>query len=53
MDAYNPETDFGERMLFNLGNRKSILANLPEDEKSFPVATWLKGVLKEGIGQSI
>ena len=31
---------------FKLGPRKSALANLPEDESRFPVATWLKRLLK-------
>jgi predicted ATPase len=32
-----------------LGPRKSTLANLPEDETKFPVATWLKRLLAEGV----
>jgi predicted ATPase len=35
--------------LFRLGPAKSALANLPEDEQKFPVATWAKRVLMEGI----
>lgn len=34
---------------FKLGPKKSTLSNLPEDESRFPVATWLKGLLSEGI----
>lgn len=34
---------------FKLGPRRSALANLPEDESKFPVATWLKGLLSEGV----
>ena len=34
---------------FRLGDQKSALANLPEDEKMFPVATWAKRMLMEGI----
>lgn len=34
-----------------LGPRKSALANLPEDENKFPVATWFKGMLMEGVQQ--
>ncbi|MCL4210657.1 MAG: AAA family ATPase [Phycisphaeraceae bacterium] len=34
---------------FRLGPAKSALANLPEDEDRFPVATWVKRVLMEGI----
>lgn len=35
-----------------LGPRKSALGNLPEDETKFPVSTWLKTLLAEGV-QSI
>ncbi len=34
---------------FKLGSRRSALANLPEDESKFPVATWLKGLLLGGV----
>lgn len=34
---------------FKLGPRKSTLANLPEDESKFPVSTWLKQFLTEGV----
>lgn len=34
---------------FRLGEQKSALAILPEDEKLFPVATWVKRTLMEGI----
>ena len=34
---------------FRLGPRKSALANLPEDEDRFPVATWVKRSLTEGV----
>ena len=34
---------------FKLGPRKSALGNLPADEKSFPVATWFREHLVEGI----
>ncbi|HSG72842.1 MAG TPA: AAA family ATPase, partial [Planctomycetaceae bacterium] len=33
---------------YKLGPRRSALANLPEDESSFPVATWIKELLTEG-----
>ena len=36
---------------FRLGPRKSTLGNLPSDETSFPVTTWLKGMLSEGVQQ--
>ena len=34
---------------FRSGPQKLALANLPEDEDRFPVATWVKRVLMEGI----
>jgi predicted ATPase len=34
---------------FKLGPRKSALGNLPEDESKFPIATWLKNLLVEGV----
>ncbi len=34
---------------FRLGPEKLALANLPEDEDRFPVATWVKRVLMEGV----
>lgn len=38
---------------FKLGPRKSALGNLPEDESKFPVSTWLKKFLNEGVQQFI
>ena len=38
---------------FKLGPRRSALANLPEDESKFPVATWLKSLLSDGVQQLI
>lgn len=38
---------------FKLGPRKSALGNLPEDESNFPVSTWLKRFLNEGVQQFI
>ncbi|MDZ7268523.1 MAG: hypothetical protein ONB48_12365 [candidate division KSB1 bacterium] len=35
--------------LFRLGPRRSSLANLLEDEQKFPVATWAKIFLMEGV----
>jgi hypothetical protein len=32
-----------------LGPRKSVLGNLPEDESKFPVSTWLKNLLAQGV----
>ena len=34
---------------FKLGPRKSTLGNLPEDESKFPVSTWFKQLLTEGV----
>ena len=34
---------------FKLGPHKSALGNLPEDESKFPVATWLKRLLTDGV----
>jgi predicted ATPase len=34
---------------FKFGPRKSALANLPADETKFPVASWLKAFLVEGV----
>jgi predicted ATPase len=34
---------------FTLGPQRLALSNLPEDEERFPVATWTKMLLKEGI----
>lgn len=38
---------------FKLGPRRSALGNLPEDESKFPVSTWLKGFLANGVQQLI
>ncbi|MBN2380442.1 ATP-binding protein [candidate division WOR-3 bacterium] len=47
-DYFKSETT-GWNNLFRLGPGKSALANLPEDEERFPVATWLKRSLMEGV----
>jgi hypothetical protein len=47
-DYFQSETS-GWNNLFRLGPNKSALANLPEDETKFPVATWLKRALMEGV----
>jgi len=44
-DNFYDETGKGWDHAFKLGPRKSALANLPEDETKFPVATWLKAIL--------
>jgi len=38
---------------FKLGPRKSALKNLPEDESRFPVSTWLKRFLTDGVQQFV
>lgn len=43
------ETGKGWAPAFKLGHRKSSLGNLPEDEYKFPVTTWLKSLLTEGV----
>lgn len=48
-DNFYDETGKGWDHAFKLGPRKSALATLPEDESKFPVSTWLKGLLINGI----
>ena len=48
-DNYYDETGKGWDHAFKLRAQRSALGNLPEDESKFPVATWLKGILTEGI----
>lgn len=48
-DNYMPETTKGYSPSFKQSAKKSALANLPADESSFPVSTWLKAFLTEGI----
>lgn len=38
---------------FKLGPRRSTLGNLPADESRFPVATWLRDLLSEGVQQVV
>ncbi len=47
-DYFSSETS-GWHNLFRLGPQKSALANLPEDETKFPVATWFKEFLMLGV----
>ena len=49
-DAHAKEGRWGP---FKLGRRKSTLGNLPEDESNFPVSTWFKQFLSEGVEQVI
>jgi len=48
-DHFYDETGHGWDHAFKLGSKKSALGNLPEDEGRFPVSTWLKGMLADGI----
>lgn len=43
------ESGKGWAPAFKLGPRKSALGNLPEDETKFPVSTWLKRLLIQGV----
>lgn len=47
-DYFSAEAS-GWNNLFRLGPEKSALANLPEDETKFPVATWFKELLMAGV----
>lgn len=47
-DYFSAETS-GWNAPFRLGPSRSALANLPEDEGKFPVATWVKRLLGEQI----
>ncbi|MDQ1350580.1 MAG: hypothetical protein QG657_882 [Acidobacteriota bacterium] len=49
----HPESGKGWAPSFKLGPRKSALGNLPEDESKFPVSTWLKKFLIDGIQKII
>lgn len=48
-DNFYDETGKGWDHAFKLGPRRSALASLPEDESKFPVATWLKRILSDGV----
>jgi len=48
-DNYYAETEKGYNPSFKLGPRKSALGNLPADETTFPVSTWLRQFLTEGV----
>jgi predicted ATPase len=43
------ETGTGWFPSIRLGNRKSTLGNLPDDDSEFPVSTWMKQLLIEGV----
>lgn len=48
-DYFHDETGTKWNHQFKLGPRRSALGNLPEDESKFPVSTWLKQVLTDGV----
>ncbi len=52
-DNFYPETGTGYTPTFRLGPRKSALGNLPEDESNYPVSTWLKQLLINGVEQLV
>jgi predicted ATPase len=53
IDRFYSEWASGPNKLpaFKLGPRKSALGNLPSDEVAYPVATWLKELLRAGVQQ--
>ncbi len=48
-DSYYAETPKGYNPSFKQSPKRSALGNLPADEKSFPVSTWLKEFLTNGV----
>jgi hypothetical protein len=46
---FRPETGRGWYPVFHLGASRCALANLPEDETQFPIATWLKSMLGKRV----
>jgi predicted ATPase len=52
-DNFYDETGKGWDHSFKLGPLKSALGNLPEDESRFPVSTWLKSFLVNGLQQIV
>lgn len=52
-DNYMAETVKGYNPSWKQSPKKSALGNLPADESSFPVSSWLKSFLVEGIQQFV
>jgi hypothetical protein len=52
-DNFYDETGKGWDHSFKLGPLKSALGNLPDDESRFPVSTWLKSFLANGLQQIV
>lgn len=48
-DNYYPEGAKSYTPSFKLGRTKSALANIPADEKSFPVSSWFRELLENGV----
>jgi hypothetical protein len=48
-DNYYPEGRKSYQPSFKTGRKQSALANVPADRESFPVSTWLRGLLEEGV----
>ena len=48
-DNYYPEGAATYTPSFKLGRTKSALAHIPADEKSFPVGSWFRGMLENGV----
>lgn len=46
---YSEAKSKGWSRAYKLGSRKSAFGNLPEDEIHYPGATWLKGLLANGV----
>jgi len=47
----SPKSGKGWFPSIKLGPRKSALGNLPDDESKFPIGTWLRGFLAEGVSR--
>ena len=48
-DNFYDETGSGWDHNFKLGPQRAALANVPEDQTKFPVSTWFKRMLVDGI----
>jgi len=52
-DNYTAETVKGYNPSYKQSVKRSALGNLPADESSFPVSTWLKAFLTDGVQQFV
>lgn len=48
-DNYYTEGKKSYQPSFKLGRTRSALANLPADEDSFPISTWFRSLLEDGV----